>query len=51
MTFERRVIDTSRITRGFQMTITKKVRDEFGFDQGDLIIFVVEDGRLIIEKG
>ena len=51
MSRERRVIASSKITRRFQITLTKEVRERFGFDEGDLILFVVEDGKLVIEKG
>ena len=50
MSRERRVIASSKITRRFQITITKEVRERFEFDEGDLILFVVEGGKLLIEK-
>jgi AbrB family looped-hinge helix DNA binding protein len=48
---ERRVIASSKITRRFQVTITKEVRERFNLKEGDLILFVVEGDRLLIEKG
>jgi len=48
---ERRVIASSKITRRFQVTITKEVRERFNLKEGDLILFVVEEDRLLIEKG
>ena len=48
---ESRVIASSKITRRFQVTITKEVRERFNLEEGDLILFVVEGDRLIIEKG
>ena len=51
MSRERRVIASSKITRRFQVTITKEVRERFNLKMGDLILFVVEGDRLLIEKG
>ena len=47
----RRVIASSKITRRFQVTISKEVRERFNLSMGDLIVFVVEGDRLLIEKG
>ena len=47
----RRVIASSKITRRFQITLTKEVRERFKLEQGDLILFIVEGDRLLIEKG
>ena len=47
----RRVIASSKITRRFQVTITKEVRERFNLKEGDLMLFVVEGDRLLIEKG
>ena len=51
MSRERRVIASSKITRRFQVTLTKEVRERFNLKEGDLILFVVEGDRLLIEKG
>jgi len=48
---KKRVLGSSTVTRNYQVTIPSRVRAEFKFDEGDLILFVEEDGRLIIEKG
>lgn len=48
---ESRVIASSKITRRFQVTIAKEVRTQFDLKKGDLILFVVEGKRLMIEKG
>lgn len=50
MSLERKVLATSKITRGFQVTITKEVRDKLDFKVGDLLVFIEEDGNVIIEK-
>jgi AbrB family looped-hinge helix DNA binding protein len=36
-------------TRG-QVTIPKKARDEFLLKRGDVVLFVKEDGKLVIKK-
>ncbi|MCD6263628.1 AbrB/MazE/SpoVT family DNA-binding domain-containing protein [Candidatus Bathyarchaeota archaeon] len=47
----RRVLASSVITRNYQITMPRRVRALFRFEEGDLVLFVVEDGKLIIEKG
>lgn len=39
------------MTRNYQVTIPKPVRERFRFDEGDLVVFILEEGRLLIEKG
>ena len=36
--------------RRFQITIPKIVRDTFDFKEGDLVLFVEEDGKLTLTK-
>ena len=50
MNSKRRVLSTSRITRAYQVTLTKEVRDKFGFKVGDILVFVEKNGELVIEK-
>jgi len=40
----------STITYKFQVTIPKKVREKFGYEKGDILVFVEEDGKLVIKK-
>jgi len=47
----RRTIASSKITRRFQITLPKDVRQRFNFKEGDLILFIVEDGKLCLERG
>lgn len=47
---KRRVLGTSTITRKYQLTVPKKVRDRFKFDEGELVMFVEENGRLYLAK-
>jgi len=46
----RRVLASSRITRNYQVTIPSKVREKFEFKEGDLVLFVVEGEKLVIER-
>lgn len=48
---ERKVLGSSIITRNYQVTIPSRVRARFKFDEGDLVLFIVEGDKLIIEKG
>lgn len=48
---KRQVLGTSSITRKFQLTVPKKARDKFKLDEGDLIMFIEENGRLYLAKG
>lgn len=40
----------SKITYKFQITIPKRVRERFGLRRGEMLIFIEEDGKLIITK-
>ena len=46
----REVLGTSKITCKFQVTIPKRVRERFGFKEGDVLVFVAEGGKLVIVK-
>jgi len=46
----RKVIGSSKITRKFQLTIPSDVRRQYHFKIGDLVLFVEEDGKLILSK-
>jgi len=44
------ILGSSKVgTRG-QVTIPKKARDEFDLGSGDVIVFVSENGNLLIKK-
>jgi len=45
------ILGSSIITRNYQVTISSRVRALFKFKEGDLVLFIVEEGKLIIEKG
>ena len=46
----RKVLGNSKVGRRFQITIPKKARDTFNFKEGDLVLFVEEDGKLMLTK-
>jgi AbrB family looped-hinge helix DNA binding protein len=46
----REILGMSTITYKFQVTIPKKVREKFGYEKGDILVFVEEDGKLVIKK-
>ena len=46
----REVLGMSKITYKFQVTIPKRVREKFGLKQGEVLVFVEENGRIIIVK-
>jgi AbrB family looped-hinge helix DNA binding protein len=48
---DRRILASSTLTRNYQVTIPKPVRARFRFEEGDLVVFILEEGRLLIEKG
>jgi AbrB family looped-hinge helix DNA binding protein len=40
----------SKITYKFQVTIPKRVREKFNFNEGDMLVFVEENGKLVLMK-
>ena len=46
----REVLGISKITYKFQVTIPKRVRERFKFKWGDIVVFLEEDGTLIVKK-
>jgi len=49
------IIASTKITRQFQITLPKPVRETFGFKQGDQLFFIIEEDekgkKLILMKG
>jgi len=48
--YKREVLGVDKITYKYQVTIPKRVRKGFGLKVGELIVFIEEDGRLILAK-
>ncbi|RLE70188.1 MAG: AbrB/MazE/SpoVT family DNA-binding domain-containing protein [Thermoprotei archaeon] len=47
---KREVLGVSKITYKFQVTIPKTVRERFGLKEGDILVFMLEDGKLVLVK-
>ncbi|AGK61314.1 looped-hinge helix DNA binding domain, AbrB family [Archaeoglobus sulfaticallidus PM70-1] len=47
---EERILGLSNVTKKFQVTLTKDVRDILGVNAGDKIVFVIKDGEVIVRK-
>ncbi len=45
---KKRLLGTSRISYRFQVTIPKEARKVFNLKEGDVIIFVDDDGELVL---
>ena len=45
-----RVLGTAKILKKGLITIPKQVREQFNLQEGDIILFISEDGKLIIKK-
>jgi len=43
-------MDIVVVTRKFQITLTKDVRNKLGIKEGDKIVFIEKDGEIIIRK-
>ncbi len=41
---------TSKLTAKYQVTIPQEVREQLNLQSGDLLLFVIEDGRVVIQK-
>jgi len=43
-------MEVAKITSKGQMTIPKKIRETAGLAEGDVVGFIVEDGRITLRK-
>ena len=48
--YKREVLGVGKITYKYQVTIPKRVRERFGLKVGEFIVFIEEDGKLILAK-
>jgi len=44
----REILGTSKLTYKFQITIPKEVRDKFGLKERDILVFINENGKLVL---
>lgn len=47
---KKRVLGNSKIGRRFQITVPKEVREIFLFKEGDIVLFIKENGKLTLTK-
>ncbi|MCP8313712.1 MAG: AbrB/MazE/SpoVT family DNA-binding domain-containing protein [archaeon] len=45
------VLGVAKMSAKNRLTIPKGVRAKYGFKKGDLILFVEEEGKLVVKKG
>lgn len=51
MPMKKEILGNSKVTRRYQITIPKGVRERFNFEIGDLVVFTVsKEGELVIKK-
>jgi AbrB family looped-hinge helix DNA binding protein len=44
------ILGMSKLTYKFQLTLPKRVRERFALKEGDILVFLAEDSRLILTK-
>lgn len=45
------LLGVSTLSYKFQITVPKKAREQFKLEEGDVVMFVEENGRLYLAKG
>ena len=45
-----KMLDIVVVTRKFQVTLTKEVRNKLKIKEGDKVVFVEKDGEIVIRK-
>ncbi|RLF14482.1 MAG: AbrB/MazE/SpoVT family DNA-binding domain-containing protein [Thermoprotei archaeon] len=46
-----KVLGAARVTGKGQVQVPKAVRERFNLKVGDLVLFIEEDGKLVLRKG
>ena len=49
-TSKREILGMSKITYKFQVTVPKRAREKFELKEGDVLVFIEEDGKLTLTK-
>lgn len=44
-------LGTSKVTRKFQATVPKAVRKHLSLENGDLLVYLIDDNEIILKKG
>jgi len=47
---KREVLGVSKLTYKFQITVPKEVRERFQLKEGETVVFIEEDGKLVLAK-
>jgi len=51
MPIRKEILGNSKVTRRYQITLPKGVREEFNFNMGDLVVFTLSmEGELVVKK-
>ncbi len=51
MTDKKPILGNSKVTRRYQITIPRSVRERFSFEIGDLVVFTLSrEGELVLRK-
>jgi AbrB family looped-hinge helix DNA binding protein len=46
-----KLLGNSKLTRKFQATIPKRVRERLTLGAGDLVVFVAEERQIVVKRG
>ena len=44
------ILGTSKLSHKYQITIPREVRERFNLDAGNIVVFVDENGKLVLTK-
>lgn len=50
MNKKKEILGTSTLTYKFQLTLPKRVRERFQLKVGELLVFIEQDGKLVLKK-
>ncbi len=45
-----RILGLSNVSKKYQITLTKEVREKLGIKEGDKVVFVEKNGDIVIKK-
>ncbi len=46
----KKILGTSKLSHKYQVTVPKEARDEFKLQEGDIVVFAEESGKLVLSK-
>ena len=50
MNKKKEILGTSTLTYKFQLTLPKRVRERFQLKVGEMLVFIEQDGKLVLKK-